>query len=114
LVNDPVKFAEAWNFGPYPDDIVTVEELVKYAISCYGGGKYEVLNQSGQPHEANLLRLDITKATTKLDWKPLYNSLEAIKHTINWYKESGTDNALNLMNRQIELFCSIKLSKKTA
>ncbi len=107
LINDPCKFAESWNFGPQPGDLLTVEELVQCAINYYGAGEYLILNQSGQPHETKQLRLDINRAKEKLGWQPLFNSREAIRHTINWYKEVTAKNALDLINQQIEIFCTI-------
>jgi CDP-glucose 4,6-dehydratase len=104
LESDPVQFAEAWNFGPLSDEIVKVEDLVKLAIKSYGDGKYQIVDQINRPYEANLLRLDISKAISKLGWKPLYKSMEAIQHTINWYKDATSQNALNLVYKQVEFF----------
>ena len=41
LVEDPIKYAEAWNFGPVQDDTFTVQDLVKEAISVWGSGHYD-------------------------------------------------------------------------
>lgn len=82
---DPVKFSESWNFGPFDEDAFKVEDLVKMAISIFGKGTYECPVLENEPHEAKLLRLDISKAVQILGWKPLLSSSEAISLTMNWY-----------------------------
>ena len=86
LFLDPINFSNAYNFGPNSNDVLTVEAMVEKAISIYGNGKYKVEDQRNQPHEAGLLKLDISKANDELKWFPKYNSEDAIKNTINWYK----------------------------
>lgn len=85
LVDDPVRFAESWNFGPLPEDNLTVERLVQLAIDYWGTGEFIKPTTQGQPHEAGLLKLDISKAMNELPWKPLYNATTAIEKTIAWY-----------------------------
>ena len=38
------------------------------------------------PHEAILLKLNITKAKEKLGWVPKWNLDRALKKTVSWYK----------------------------
>lgn len=83
---DSIKFSEVWNFGPLDEDAFTVEDLVKLSISIFGKGSYECPELSGEPHEAKLLRLDISKAVQLLGWKPLFSSQKAIEMTMNWYR----------------------------
>ncbi|MGB0390119.1 MAG: CDP-glucose 4,6-dehydratase [Salibacteraceae bacterium] len=85
---DPVRYADAFNFGPKMEDRLTVEDLVKTAIGIWGNGNYKVAHNPNKPHEANLLRLDIEKAKTELDWEPKFDSQKAIEFTIEWYKAS--------------------------
>ena len=92
LTENPIKYAEEWNFGPMADDNLDVESLVKLAIEVWGSGKYETPALKGQPHEAGLLKLDISKAIAELEWKPKWNAKRAIHHTINWY--NGTVKGL--------------------
>jgi CDP-glucose 4,6-dehydratase len=86
LFDDPISFSTAYNFGPNSNDVLTVETMVEKAIKIYGNGRYKIENQNNQLHEAGLLKLDISKANEELQWLPKYNSDEAIKNTINWYK----------------------------
>lgn len=78
-------WGNAWNFGPLYDEHVEVGQLVEKAIEVWGRGEYKVVNMK-QPHEANLLRLDCSKAAKLLGWKPKKNAMDAIAFTIEWYK----------------------------
>jgi len=84
-MEDPIKYADAFNFGPYLADNITVQVLVEKAIECWGIGTALAVQQSKAPHEAGLLQLDITKAIKELNWKPILNSSIAIEQTITWY-----------------------------
>jgi CDP-glucose 4,6-dehydratase len=86
LLENPILYAGAWNFGPYVDDNLKVEELVKIAIKSWGCGNYETPNLEDQPHEAGLLMLDINKSINCLGWRPKWNAKTAINFTINGYK----------------------------
>jgi len=86
MVDDPIKYADAWNFGPSAEDSLTVGELVEIAISAWGNGEFKTLPITNQPHEAGLLKLDISKTINELGWQPQYNSRKAIEITLEWYK----------------------------
>lgn len=87
LYKNPIKYSGAWNFGPYPQDVVKVEEVVKTAIEILGKGSYRIDKDDYAPHEAMSLKLDISKALNELHWKPRLNTNEAIIRTIECYKE---------------------------
>ncbi|MVM38067.1 CDP-glucose 4,6-dehydratase [Spirosoma sp. HMF3257] len=98
LVDNPIQYAESWNFGPLQEDNLAVEDLVKIAIECWGVGDYKKPNQTGEPHEAGLLKLDINKTINELNWQPRNNAKLAIKKTIKWY-----NSYLSNMNKGAEL-----------
>jgi CDP-glucose 4,6-dehydratase len=87
LYNDPVRYSGAWNFGPYPEDAFSVEEVVKASIDILEKGRYGIEEKINALHEANLLKLDISKSLNLLGWKPLLNTTDAIRWTVEWYKE---------------------------
>ncbi|HOZ68234.1 MAG TPA: CDP-glucose 4,6-dehydratase [Chitinophagaceae bacterium] len=91
LNDEPVKFADAWNFGPHTDDVMNVRQVVEQAISIYGKGKYVMPPIIGQPHEAGLLNLDIGKSVSELAWQPKLRTAGAIEYTIDWYKLSAPE-----------------------
>ncbi|MFW0714239.1 CDP-glucose 4,6-dehydratase [Pedobacter sp. N23S346] len=91
LEADPVKFGVAYNFGPYATDALPVSEMLKLAIDCWGTGNYKVEQLPNQPHEAGLLKLDISKAIADLHWQPKLNAAKAVETTISWYKSFVAD-----------------------
>ncbi|GAB3777542.1 CDP-glucose 4,6-dehydratase [Spirosoma horti] len=86
---EPSTYTGAWNFGPHMEDCLNVQTLVETAIRVWGTGDYTVLTGTNQPHEAGLLKLDISKTTNELGWKPKYNSHKAIQMTLDWFKRSS-------------------------
>ena len=91
LLAEPGKFAQAYNFGPYAVDALPVLKMVELAIECWQKGEYEILRLDNQPHEAGLLKLDISKANIELNWRPRMDARTAIKKTIDWYKKFQED-----------------------
>lgn len=86
LNQDSSRFSDAFNFGPHASDALTVLELMELVINDWGKGNYEIVESTQKPHEAGLLKLDISKAMNELDWKPIWSANEAVKQTIAWYK----------------------------
>lgn len=103
LLVDPIKYSQAFNFGPNYNDTLTVEEIVKKSILLWGQGNFVIKNQINQPHEASLLRLDISKAIQLLNWRPRLSADTALTMTINWYKSfyNDPDTIEKLTNKQI-------------
>lgn len=91
LASDPILYGEAYNFGPYGTDALPVSKMLDLAIECWGMGKYKTERLVNQPHEAGLLKLDISKAIKDLNWKPKMNASEAVKMTMDWYKSFASD-----------------------
>jgi CDP-glucose 4,6-dehydratase len=102
---DHIKYAQSFNFGPNTSDALSVEDMVIQSIKNWGSGRYKSVIDSNNPHEAGLLKLDISKALNELNWKPVFNASTAIERTINWYKcfYSGI-NANELMKLDIEYY----------
>jgi CDP-glucose 4,6-dehydratase len=109
LLEGKVEHATAYNFGPREETIITVNEVVEELVSIYGGS-YKI-DTDKHPHEAKLLKLDISKVEKELDWRPVYNVKEAINQTMSWYKAyyEGV-NMLEFSLDQILLFQK-KISK---
>ena len=83
---DIKTYAGAWNFGPDIKDNLTVLEVVKTALQVWGSGDYRIEAANEKMHEANLLRLDISKASNTLGWQPQYDAQTAIAKTMAWYR----------------------------
>lgn len=106
LKSDPIKYSSAYNFGPQLSDALAVEEMLQLAIESWGNGEYIVEKIEGQPHEAGLLKLDISKAVVELNWKPKMNAKEAVSMTMDWYSEFFSNkNEINVFtDSQIKSF----------
>lgn len=101
LQQDPLKFSTAFNFGPYIEDNLEVETLVKKAVEIWQAGEYEIQSYANRPHEAGLLKLDISKALVDLGWRPRLNAKQAITKTIAWYKQMQVEQAFELVKKDI-------------
>ena len=103
LTEDPIKYAESWNFGPYMEDNLTVKDLVETAIEIWGSGSFYTPQYEGALHEAKLLKLDINKAVNELGWQPKMNAKEAINTTLEWYANAQS-TAYDFTFKQINAY----------
>lgn len=103
---EPIKYAEAWNFGPHLNSIVPVWDIAKKVIDHYGKGKLKDVSNKDTLYEAQLLTLDISKARFNLGWKPTLNIDETIEMTVEWYKNYQTKSVYELCVNQIIKFCN--------
>ncbi|MFT7155573.1 MAG: CDP-glucose 4,6-dehydratase [Parvicella sp.] len=83
---EPFQYSTAFNFGPESSDAISVNEMVKLSIEVWGDGTYESIANTGEPHEAGLLKLDISKVKNLLNWSPRFAAKEAVTFTLDWYK----------------------------
>lgn len=99
--------SQSWNFGPEIENTRTVEELIATIIRCWGSGEWSDVSRGDAPHEAGLLRLDITKARRELSWAPRWDFDTAVAKTVEWYRHtsSGSDPAA-MCARQIDDYCA--------
>lgn len=74
----------AWNFGPAPDSIQPVGDVLKQLQQSLSFNIQ--LDTATHPHEAKTLGLDITKAKTQLGWMPKLSLSEALQWTGEWYQ----------------------------
>jgi CDP-glucose 4,6-dehydratase len=90
---DPARWSGAWNFGPLPDGHVDVGSIADLAVANWGAGSWQHDAPEVAPAEANLLRLDASKAMSQLGWSPVWSVPQAVAETIAWYRAhaSGAD-----------------------
>lgn len=69
LIEDPVKYATSFNFGPHISANKTVWEVVSRLVDYYGKGKVVDVSNPADLHENTLLNLDVTKAYVMLGWE---------------------------------------------
>lgn len=86
-------FAEAWNFGPRDHDAQTVGSIASTMAQQWGGNACWSQDEGEHPHEAQYLKLDISKARNRLKWEPKLTLQDALQLVIEWYKhqQSGSD-----------------------
>lgn len=108
LQQDVYKYTGGWNFGPQPEDNFSVLELSRIAINIWGEGKLNISHNANAPHEAHLLRLDISKAAGELKWSPKMRAEEAIKRTVQWYKAFYSGGKVkNLVEEDLKYYQSL-------
>lgn len=79
--------ADAWNFGPAEEQAVTVGEAAELLRRFWPKVEFRFAPQPGAPHEAKLLRLDCAKAERELNWRGVWSTEEAFRHTAGWYRD---------------------------
>ena len=87
LWNSESEYAESWNFGPDDEDIKPVSWIVKEIIEMWGGNIQVDNDNLGFKHETNFLKLDCSKAKSKLKWNPKIKLEKGLQLTVEWYKQ---------------------------
>jgi CDP-glucose 4,6-dehydratase len=85
LYRDQRRYAEDWNFGPNEQDVKPVDWILDKMIAKWPNSSWE-LNQNSNPHEAGFLKLDISKAESKLSWKPVWELSQTLEKIIVWHQ----------------------------
>ena len=93
LSQNGIAYSGAWNFGPNDHDAKPVEWIVEQMASKWGADATWTLNNCDHPHEANYLKLDISKTKSQLGWKPVLNLDQALVMILDWHKDwlAGVD-----------------------
>ena len=108
LCNAPAEHSEGWNFGPTDEDAVPVGQIVSTVSRLWGPAARWVADKGPHPHEAHFLKLDSSKARSRLGWRPRLGLASALEWTVEWYKtqaQGGDARALTLA--QIERYMDL-------
>jgi len=84
LYEKGLSFASGWNFGPHDQDNRSVQDVIEILIEFWGQDVHWEKEGSEQPHEANFLKLDCSKAQMQLGWNPKWDLELAIKKIVQW------------------------------
>jgi CDP-glucose 4,6-dehydratase len=87
LCEHGAQFSGAWNFGSQYADAKPVEWIVEYMAKAWGPSAKWELDRGEHPHEAQMLKLDWTKASLALGWQPKLHLKDALDMTLSWYKD---------------------------
>ena len=86
LWQDGKAFAEGWNFGPKDDDCQPVQWILDKMVHFWGDGAHYEIDKSEQPHEANFLKLDCSKAAMRLKWHPKWRLEQTLEQIVHWHR----------------------------
>jgi CDP-glucose 4,6-dehydratase len=104
LYTEGQAFAEGWNFGPNDDDARPVQWIVEHLVIGWGNGATWQIDGGAHPHEANYLKLDISKAKARLNWQPRWPLATALPHITSWHQAW-------LANDDMKKLCSAQIQK---
>lgn len=86
MCGDGAAFAEGWNFGPADDDVQPVSWIADRMAASWGNGVHWVHDGGEHPHEATWLKLDCSKARSRLGWKPRLALGPALDWVAEWHR----------------------------
>jgi len=86
LFGEGVRYAEGWNFGPEDNDAQNVEWITHTICQLWGQEASFSIDTNPQPHEANYLKLDCSKAKAALGWVPKWTIETTLKSIVDWNK----------------------------
>ena len=79
-------FAGGWNFGSDDRDAMPVSWIADGLAKRWGGGATWTTDGTQQPHEASYLKLDCSKAKSRLGWSPRIDLETTLKWIVEWYQ----------------------------
>jgi len=80
------QYTGGWNFGPEDTANYSVKELIDFILLIDNKGGYTTPELLQKPHEAVLLKLDISKAVNQLHWHPVLSFSETVDFTVKGYQ----------------------------
>jgi CDP-glucose 4,6-dehydratase len=105
LYQDPVRFSESWNFGPDESETWSVSAVLQLVSELWGPGISWHFDDGPQPHEAEYLKLNCTKARTQLGWEPRWALKTALEATLAWYKaQQSRQDVRSVAQQQIRSY----------
>ena len=89
----------AWNFGPEPEQALTVGAVAELFVRSWGQqATWHTADSEGlQAKEARLLAVDSGLAQRELGWRPRWRSDQAIKRTAAWYRDYATGTKADVL-----------------
>uniref|UniRef100_Q31EZ2 NAD-dependent epimerase/dehydratase n=1 Tax=Hydrogenovibrio crunogenus (strain DSM 25203 / XCL-2) TaxID=317025 RepID=Q31EZ2_HYDCU len=85
LYQNPQEFSEGWNFGPYDEDAKPVDWILDQIVTVWPENQWQ-LDEGNHPHEASYLKLDISKAKTRLGWQPAWRLNQTLERIVSWHR----------------------------
>lgn len=105
LYTEGAKYDGGWNFGPDDKDARNVKWITQRICELWGNGASYEVDTNPQPHEANYLKLDCSKAKAELGWESRWNIDKALESIVAWNKVYLTgQDVRKITEKQIEEF----------
>jgi len=103
LYKNGATFTGAWNFGPDDDSAKSVKWIIEQVVKMWGGDFSWKMDRNNHIQEALYLKLNSSKAKSKLGWYPRWNLNSALQETVRWYKSyyGGEKDILEITTNQI-------------
>jgi CDP-glucose 4,6-dehydratase len=97
-------FAEGWNFGPKDEDCKPVSWILDLMVRNWGHNASWILDKNNNSHEARFLKLDCSKASSRLKWNSKWSLDETLKLIVDWHK-------IYLQNGDVKAQCLKEINK---
>jgi CDP-glucose 4,6-dehydratase len=102
------ELAGGWNFGPADEDARSVGWIARRIAALWPGELSlveDAASVASAPHEARYLKLDSSRARSRLGWHPRWDLDEGLDATISWYRALGAGEDVSaLTGAQIEAY----------
>lgn len=109
LLEGRSEFTGSWNFGPEHESNRTVADVLTCIKNYWPQIEWHQIPDI-QPHEANLLYLDSSKAKRQLLWQPVWTLEEGVSATIEWYSTVIKNNSV-VSRQQLTTFVKVASDK---
>ena len=114
LWENGAKFSSGWNFGHDVKDAKSVSWITSQLSRIWEDNINWVIDSGGNknPHEANYLKLDCSKACNLLGWKYRLDILQSLEMVVAWYKNYINNcNMRKFTEEQIDKFENMEIDE---
>lgn len=80
------ELEDGWNFGPADSDARPVSWIASRVVERWGDGAAWNRVGGDHPHEATHLRVDSSKARSRLGWEPRLDLSACLDWTVEWFR----------------------------
>jgi CDP-glucose 4,6-dehydratase len=85
LYQNPSNCSEGAIFGPKEEDAKSVDWILNFMVDKWPGANWE-LDEGSNPHEASYLKLDVSKAKSRLNWHSTWRLEYTLTKIIGWHQ----------------------------
>ncbi|MDX1645378.1 MAG: CDP-glucose 4,6-dehydratase [Thermoanaerobaculia bacterium] len=83
------EVAEAWNFGPETDELLTVGEIAEMLCQRWSPPGEWIHDAADHPPETGLLHVDSSKARRRLGWRPRWSVRRSLDSILEWHRAAA-------------------------